>query len=54
MRGFFITTVLFVLLLTGGVVNFFFINDVYQDINLLISDISSTPCKENEEKITKY
>ena len=53
MRGFYITIVLFVLLFAGGVINFLFINDVYEDINVLISEISSTPCAENEEKISR-
>lgn len=51
MRGFFISSMLFLLLLAGGILNFFFIHDVCDEMNHMISEISETPSNENEEKI---
>ena len=53
MKGFFITLILFSILVAGGILNFFFIHGICNEMNQMISEISDTPSKENEEKIIK-
>lgn len=53
MKGFYITIALFLVLVISGILNFLFINNVYSEMNEMISDISESPCPENEEKIKR-
>ena len=51
MKGFYITIALFSALIISCVLNFLFINNVHSEMNDMISEISESPCLENEEKI---
>ena len=52
MKGFIITTLLFVILMTVISLNVFFISQTINTMKAEVSSLSRTPCLENEEIIT--
>ena len=51
MRGFITTSVLFILLLIGMVLNYFFVNEVHDHMHSLVKMISTDDIKKNESVI---
>ena len=51
MKGFYITLALFSALIICGILNFLFVNNVHNEMNEMVAEISRAPCAENEERI---
>ena len=57
MRGFIITLALFILLISGIIANYSYVNNVHDSMHRLVAQLSNTPSKTNEallQKLSNY